>query len=122
MELNQKQIESCARAAHEVNRAYCIAIGDDSQVPWEDAAQWQRESAIHGVQTALGGSSPEEQHRAWLADKVAAGWKYGPAKDAEKKEHPCMVDYSKLPPEQRRKDLLYTSVVPMMALALLVVA
>lgn len=27
-DLNQAKIETCARAAHEANRAYCIAIGN----------------------------------------------------------------------------------------------
>jgi len=117
--MNQKMLEACARAAHEVNRAYCIAIGDDSQLPWEKAEEWQRQSAIKGIETALGGANPAEQHRAWVADKVADGWKYGPVKDPAKKEHPCLVDYQKLPQAQRAKDLLYTTIVSTMAVTLL---
>ena len=30
-------IEACARAAHEANRAYCLALGDTSQPSWDDA-------------------------------------------------------------------------------------
>lgn len=41
--------EQIARVAHEVNRAYCKALGDDSQEVWELAPQWQRDSAIVGV-------------------------------------------------------------------------
>ncbi len=101
--------EACARAAHEVNRAYCIATGDTSQPSWEDAPDWQKSSAINGVQGALLGNTPRQSHEGWLREKKAAGWVYGPEKDPEKKEHPCFVDYDLLPPEQRQKDFLFTS-------------
>jgi hypothetical protein len=111
-------IEACARAAHEVNRAYCIAIGDESQPKWEDAPDWQRESAMNGVAGALAGNTPEQSHEGWSAEKLAAGWKYGPVKDPEKREHPCLVPYAALPPAQRAKDALYLSTVRGVAAAL----
>jgi hypothetical protein len=114
----EPKVEACARAAHEANRAYCLAIGDASQAHWEDAEEWQRESARNGVVVALGGATPEHQHAAWLADKAAAGWKYGPVKDPEKKEHPCFVPYAELPENQKAKDQLYISSVRCMAAAL----
>lgn len=45
-------VDAAARAAHEVNRAYCIALGDTSQPSWDEAPEWQRESAKKGVQGA----------------------------------------------------------------------
>lgn len=106
-------IEQVARVCHETNRAYCECIGDNSQLPWESAAEWQRSSARQGVEFAI--SNPEaaasSQHDAWLEAKRQDGWKYGPAKDPEKKEHPCFVPYSELPVEQRIKDYLFKAVV-----------
>lgn len=55
-------IEASARAAHEANRAYCIAIGDTSQPSWDDAPDWLKESVRRGVLAALRGISPKEQH------------------------------------------------------------
>jgi len=104
-------IEACARAAHEANRAYCIAIGDDSQPAWEAAPEWQRSSAANGVRGALAGNTPEQSHEGWLAEKEAAGWVYGPVKSPEKLEHPCFVPYAELPPEQQAKDAVFLSVV-----------
>jgi hypothetical protein len=112
-------IVACARAAHKVNRAYCRAIGDDSQVSWDEAPDWQRESAIKGVEgVILRGNGPVDSHASWLAEKKAAGWKYGPVKDPDKKEHPCMVPYAELPPEQRQKDMLFVTTVSAVAAAL----
>lgn len=109
---------ACARAAHEMNRVYCSAIGDDSQPSWESAPKWQRVSAIKGVVGALTGATPEESHASWMQEKIAAGWKFGPTKDPEKKEHPCMVAYNDLPEAQRKKDSLFLKAVRAMAAAL----
>lgn len=111
-------IEACARAAHETNRAYCIAIGDLSQPSWDDAPEWQKSSARNGVRGALGGNTPEESHAGWMKEKLAAGWAWGPTKDPAAKLHPCIVPYDKLPLEQREKDTLYLAVVRATAKAL----
>lgn len=104
-------LATCARAAHEANRAWCLAHGDHSQPSWEDAPDWQKESAIEGVKGVLRGNTPEQSHESWLAHKRAEGWVYGPVKDPAKKEHPCMVPYAELPPEQRAKDSIFVGVV-----------
>lgn len=111
-------IEACARAAHEVNRAYCAALGDFSHEPWEAAPEWQRSSAINGVRGALGGNTPEQSHESWKAQKVADGWVYGAVKDPAAKTHPCLVPYAALPKEQQAKDGLYLTTVRAVAAAL----
>lgn len=105
--------EHIARIVHEANRAYCQTIGDNSQVAWSEAPDWQRSSAEDGVKGILSGriTRPEESHESWLAEKERTGWKYGPVKDAEKKEHPCFVPYAQLPAEQQVKDALFFAIV-----------
>jgi hypothetical protein len=112
MDQNQR-IEAAARAAHEANRAWCIALGDMSQQPWKDAPDWQRVSALKGVRCIVDDPSttPEKLHESWLADKEADGWKFGPVKDPERKEHPCFVPYDQLPAAQRAKDHIFNAVV-----------
>jgi hypothetical protein len=113
------KIETCARAAHEVNRAYCIALGDgDTQVPWDDAPAWQKESARKGVVGVLAGNGTAESHAGWLAEKERTGWVYGPVKDAVAKTHPCLMPYDELPKTQKEKDRLFVSAVRSMAGAL----
>jgi hypothetical protein len=110
--------DQIAKTAHEVNRAYCAALGDLSQPEWEDAPEWQRSSAINGVRAHLSGSlTPEQSHESWMAEKRAAGWKYGAVKNPEAKEHPCFVPYAELPVEQRVKDYLFKAVVEVDAVA-----
>jgi hypothetical protein len=112
------KIEACARAAHEVNRAYCIALGDLSQAAWDAAPTWQKESSYQGVEKAREDATPEQIHNSWLAEKIATGWKYGEVKDPDKKEHPCLVPYADLPEAQRAKDDLFLSTVRAVAKAL----
>lgn len=102
-----------ARVCHEVNRAYCTSLGDHSQPAWEDAPEWQRQSAITGVGFTLSNpdAKPSDSHDSWLAEKRADGWKFGPVKNPEAKEHPCFVEYNELPSEQKAKDYLFQAVV-----------
>jgi hypothetical protein len=106
-------VEDIAEVCHEANRAYCAALGDFSQLPWDEAPDWQRKSAEKGVRFTVDnpGAPPSASHDSWLEEKRATGWKYGPVKDPEKKEHPCFLPYGDLPIEQRRKDHLFQGVV-----------
>lgn len=105
-------LDYTARVCHEVNRAYCASLGDDSQPAWEDAPEWQRSSARMGVELhTLGDFGPEASHYAWMEEKCNTGWKYGPVKDPEKKEHPCIVPFAELPREQQAKDYIFRAVV-----------
>ncbi|MBI4468118.1 MAG: hypothetical protein HY650_02230 [Acidobacteria bacterium] len=110
-------VEKAARLCHQVNKGYCEALGDTSQLDWEMAPDWQKESARQGVILHLeairsGPSvSPSASHEAWLKLKTAEGWQYGPVKDPEKKEHPCCVPFEELPAEQKAKDYIFAAVV-----------
>lgn len=109
---NTEAYENIARTCHEANRAFCISQGDTTQPHWEDAPEWQKESARAGVRLHLHAyASVEQSHESWMKQKTDDGWVYGETKDAEKKTHPCIVPYSELPPEQRFKDYLFRSIV-----------
>lgn len=106
-------IVAIAKVCHEANRAWCEEHGDPSQRPWDEAEDWQRQSAISGVRYVLANPDASEsaQHEAWMDEKLAAGWIYGPEKDAELKTHPCLVAFTQLPPEQQAKDRLFGAIV-----------
>ena len=107
------ELEMIAIACHMANRAYCIALGDMTQPMWGAAPDWQKSSARSGVRMALDNPSqtPEDSHKSWMDLKLSEGWKYGPVKDADKKEHPCIKPYSELPEAQRRKDDMFLAMV-----------
>jgi hypothetical protein len=110
--MKKSSIRNIAKICHEVNRAYCAALGDRSQKPWEEAPPWQQHSAMDGVSFHLkNNATPEQSHANWMKDKAASGWVYGPVKDEALKQHPCMVPYDQLPQEQRVKDYLFRAIV-----------
>lgn len=111
------QEQDIARVAHEINRAYCQAIGDNSQPAWEDAPAWQRESALAGVTLHLHNpfADASASHESWMAQKIADGWVYGEVKDPDRKTHPCIVPFVELPREQQAKDFIFRAVVHALA-------
>jgi len=113
MKESNMMTEQIAKVCHEVNKAYCEALADNSQPDWKDAPDWQKESAINGVKFHLDNpeAGPDASHKNWLEEKEKDGWKYGYIKDPEKKEHPCFVSFDKLPKEQQAKDFIFRQIV-----------
>lgn len=111
------KVVNIAQVAHEINRAFCNSIGDNSQLPWNEASQWQQDSAVNGVKFHLENpdASPSASHDNWLKEKVDAGWVYGPVKDAVNKIHPCCVPYDQLPTTDKSKDYLFKQVIHSLA-------
>lgn len=108
-----KQILFIAMACHEANRVWCLANGDESQKPWDQAEEWQKDSAIKGVQFRVDNpeAGEDSQHNAWMEDKFKDGWVYGEVKDAAAKTHPCLVPFNELPEFQQKKDKLFCAIV-----------
>ena len=116
-----KRVELLSAACHSAWYAYTVlALGEDGE-PWESASEWQKESIADAVQfwdvecAAFPENTPLEEkvkllaplsHENWMDYKSDDGWVYGDVKDPEKKTHPCMVPYDKLPHDQRMKDVV----------------
>lgn len=105
-----------AMICHSINAAYCLSLGDDSQVAWDDTPETHKQSLIAGVEMHLANpqATPEQSHESWYQQKEAEGWTYGEFKDLEKREHPCFLPYEELPLEQKAKDYLFRSTVHLM--------
>lgn len=43
-------------------------------------------------------------HEVWAKNRMCEGWTYGPVRDDEKKETPCMVPYEDLPESEKEYD------------------
>lgn len=106
-------IAEIAYVCHQANKAYCISCQDFSQKDWHEAEDWQRDSALKGVEFRINNpDAPESaQHDSWMQEKIENGWKYGEVKDPEKKEHPCIVPFEELPEFQQKKDKLFCAIV-----------
>lgn len=106
-------VMAVAKTAHQANKAWCESEGDMSQKDWDDAEEWQRSSALDGVQFRIvnPNAGSDAMHNNWMKQKLDEGWKYGPVKDVEKKEHHCIVPFDQLPEFQQKKDKLFSGVV-----------
>lgn len=111
--MKENKIIGIAKICHEANKVYCETLGDNTQTSWDNAPDWQKQSAIKGVKFHLENpsSKPSDSHESWLQEKRENGWKYGKVKDPEKKEHPCFVPFGKLPKKQQLKDVLFSNIV-----------
>ena len=91
------------------------SLGDLSQPSWDDAPDWQKQSAITGVNlhTKNTEAGVEASHESWMKEKVDDGWVYGEKKDPEAKPptHHCIVPFDQLPKEQQAKDFIFRAVV-----------
>ena len=66
------------------------------------------ESLARGFVAVAAGAGTDARR---LAQKAADGWKFGPVKNPETREHPCFVPYAELPAAQQAKDHLFTRTV-----------
>ncbi len=105
-------VEQIASVCHEVNRAYCVSLDDYTHAPWDLAPEWQRESAMQGVEAVKEDPDrdPSDSHRDWMETKLSDGWKYGETKDSTAKTHPCLLPFDQLPREQQAKDFIFIAV------------
>lgn len=92
-------------AIHEANKEIQQQTGEI--IP--QLSEHLTKSILDGVYFVLDNPNctPEQQHNNWVHFKRADGWKYGPEKDFERKEHPCLVPYRELPDVQQRKDNVF---------------
>ncbi|XP_020570403.2 ryanodine receptor 3 isoform X4 [Oryzias latipes] len=51
----------------------------------------------------------ENIHELWGMNKIELGWTYGKVRDDNKRQHPCLVDFPKLPETERNYNLQMSS-------------
>lgn len=108
--MNSEQI---AKICYEANKAYCEALGDNSQPTWLELPESIKESAIDGVDFLIANpdTTPEQMHENWRKCKEEAGWVYKKEKSAMRKTHPSLVDFDELPESEQLKDILFSNIV-----------
>jgi hypothetical protein len=130
IEISRDEMERIAQVAYEVCRLYdhvfeAGTLPDGGiDPPWSKVPEkgpGGKTSVRTSVQHIANNpaSTAKDSHTSWMNDKLAecnpdgtpAPWKYGEVKNAAKKEHPCLVDYEKLPVVQRVRDRLFVATV-----------
>jgi hypothetical protein len=104
--------EKIAEICHNVNKTLCEFYGDHSHKNWDDTPCDIKKSVIDGVEYHLREEvTPKKSHENWLKFKINDGWVYGSEKNYEKKTHPSIVSYDKLPESEKLKDKIFKTIV-----------
>jgi hypothetical protein len=110
---NEALARKIAPVLHEALRQWARVNGELPAPPWQRAPKWMKESTAESALFVLEnpGASSGAQHKQWMQQKKRDGWKYGPVKSAERKTHPMMVPFSRLPDFEKKKDALINALV-----------
>lgn len=103
-----------AKACHEANRVLTAFITDVPMQPsWDRCGIDMQESCAKGVLFALNNpnATPEDQHDAWMKERLEQGWVFGKVKDTEKKTHPALRPYTELSEGVKLKDAVFRAIV-----------
>jgi hypothetical protein len=55
---------------------------------------------IHDLTEALA----KNTHEVWAQERMAQGWRFGPARNDQRKEHPSLIPYEQLPEKEKVYD------------------
>ena len=102
-----------AKIAHQANRDYCIKNQLVTPPKWDDLPEDIQTSIVAGVELVVSSPkiTPGMLHQSWVDYKVKEGWKLGKEKDFDRKIHPNLVPYKKLPKVEQEKDRLFLRIV-----------
>lgn len=106
------RIEVMARTLHAANREFAACQGD--AVPaWDVVPEAVRESVRGAVRLHLEqpGTTPQQNHENFLADRAAQGWSYGPERNAGARVSPFLVPWDQLDAVGRAKNALPGAIV-----------
>lgn len=80
-------------------------MGADSQpAPYQprpiDTSATQLSDDLNQLSETLAANA----HDVWAAQRLREGWQYGPVRDDELMQHPCLVPYGQLPEAEKAYD------------------
>ena len=104
-------LEDLLIVLYEANRTYAAILEEYHDLPWIETTHECHESLTKGVTAVLTGSTPEQLHNQWWAEKIMQGWSYGPVKSTSKKTHPYARPWWDLTLPQQLKDTLFHAIV-----------
>lgn len=93
----------CAHISHAMWVGYQMGAGQ-AYNEWPTREQLRSQEAGFRAFEANPRMTAEQNHEAWMAYRLAHGWRYGPVKDEDAKTHPDLVPFGDLPRVEQRKD------------------
>lgn len=106
MKFNATQI---AEALHRLT-ALVPRMDGSQPLPWDQLTEEQRQSSIQVVHDLMCSDviyTAEQLHDVWQKKAHELGWTYGPVYDLDRKEHPSMLPFDRLPDSEVFKDQVW---------------
>ncbi len=75
-----------------------------AKTPWTPHPADLSEVRLTAQLEALVERLAQNIHDVWAQERLASGWRYGPRRDDEARETPCLVPYEALPEEEKFYD------------------
>ncbi len=103
-----------AGVCHEANREMTRLLKDvPIQAAWEDCGEDMRASALVGVEWRIKhpDAPASAAHEVWMKERMDKGWVHGEKRDNDKKTHPALVPYDKLPLGVQLKDKVFVAII-----------
>lgn len=69
-----------------------------------DTSKVALSAEVRRLMESLGEALAENAHDVWAEQRLAEGWRYGPKRDQENKETPCLRPYAELPEGEKEYD------------------
>jgi hypothetical protein len=110
--------EQMAGEVHEAIRGLqIIHLDPTASAIWALSHPQLQLVSLRGVRRvrATPGITAREHHEGWVDDMAELGWRYGPVRDPDLREHPNLVPYGQLRPEEQHKDAAALLLVTWMA-------
>ena len=89
MATTDPSIRALAQCVYELDRVRKGATAPH----WEDMPALIQDELVGLVEGVLNGIPVEQQHEAWFADQLLAGWRFGPEYDPVLKTDPRLVHW-----------------------------
>lgn len=90
-----------------VNPVYCSHSDEEKGIStggYQPAPLDTRDVVLDAGLRELLESLAKQAHEAWAQMRLAEGWRFGPRRDEQRKEHPCLVPYEDLPESEKDVD------------------
>ena len=62
-----------------------------------DTSHVQLSPEVHRLTEALA----KNAHEVWAQERIAQGWRFGPERNDQRKEHPSLIPYEELPESEK---------------------
>jgi len=100
--------EEIAEVAHNINASFRLVAAEYAQF-WRELPPeaWERVDSLRQVKLLRENPdlSPQQEHEAWMRERIQHGWSWGAERNADRKQNPLLVEWDELPGAYRARSI-----------------